>query len=444
MIPLGVDSHLLEEKRDAPRDLDMQNKWKECRWGDVATLEYGKSLREYVQGLGSYPVYGTNGLIGRHSEPLCNHPGVIVGRKGAYRGIHYSAKPFYVIDTAFYLEPKADVDLKWAYYSLLTLDINGMDSGSAIPSTSRDDFYALPLNLPPLQEQRAIAHILGTLDDKIELNRRMNETLEAMARAIFKSWFVDFDPARAKAERRQPFGMDAETAALFPDSFQDSSLGKIPKGWRVGKLGDVLSAIETGGRPKGGVRDICEGVPSVGAESIVGLGLFDYSKTKFVPRDFFQAMNKGHVHDRDVLLYKDGGRPGVYEPHLTMIGDGFPFEEFCINEHVYRLRTDPAIPQCYLYFWLASDLTMDEMRTRGTGVAIPGLNSTAVRELTVLHPCSPILRAFDHSVSPSVQRIFCNCKESHTLSRLRDTLLPKLISGDIRIRNTERFIEAST
>ncbi|RLB80576.1 MAG: restriction endonuclease subunit S, partial [Deltaproteobacteria bacterium] len=165
----------------------MQRGWKQCEWGDLATLEYGKALRGYQNKRGRYRVYGTNGPIGWHDKPLCHHPGVIIGRKGAYRGIHYSPEPFFVIDTAFYLEPKEDIDLRWAYYELLTHDINSMDSGSAIPSTSREAFYHLPVKVPPKDQQRRIAHILGTLDDKIELNRKMSQTLEAMAQAIFKS-----------------------------------------------------------------------------------------------------------------------------------------------------------------------------------------------------------------------------------------------------------------
>ena len=134
----------------------MASEWRQCEWGDVATLEYGKSLRTYRSESGLFRVFGTNGQIGWHDEPLCMHPGVVVGRKGAYRGIHYSPEPFFVIDTAFFLEPKEDMDLRWAYYCLLTYDINGMDSGSAIPSTSRDAFYRLPVSVPPLPEQQAI------------------------------------------------------------------------------------------------------------------------------------------------------------------------------------------------------------------------------------------------------------------------------------------------
>ena len=275
---------------------------------------------------------------------------------------------------------------------------------TAQPTLNLRDVARLPIPMPPRDERIRISHVLSAIDEKIELSQRMNETLEATARALFRSWFVDFDPVRAKAEGRDT-GLPKHLADIFPDSFEDTGLGKIPKGWRIGKLGGVLSVVETGGRPRGGVRDITEGVPSVGAESIVGIGHFDYSKTRFVPRDFFANMNKGHVQDYDVLLYKDGGRPGVYEPHLTVVGDGFPFTEFCINEHVYRLRTEPTLPQSYLFFYLSSDSAMEEMRTRGTGVAIPGLNSTAVRELAVLEPSVPALEAFENSVSPIVRRL---------------------------------------
>ncbi len=213
----------------------MNTNWTETTWGDIATLEYGKSLRGIQDPEGLYHVYGTNGPIGKHSEPLCPYPSVIVGRKGAYRGVHYSREPFFVIDTAFYLKPKVEMDTRWAYYQLLTQDINGLDSGSAIPSTSREDFYALPVWLPALDEQRAIAHVLGALDDKIELNRRMNRTLEEMARAIFQDWFVDFGPTRAKMEGQDPY-LPPELWDLFPDQLVDSELGEIPEGWEVREL----------------------------------------------------------------------------------------------------------------------------------------------------------------------------------------------------------------
>jgi type I restriction enzyme S subunit len=305
-------------------------------------------------------------------------------------------------------------------------------TGSTFPNLSQDQLAGLSWPSLSEAEQRVIARILGALDDKIELSRRMNETLEAIARTIFKSWFVDFDPVRGKAVGRD-VGLPSGIAGLFPDEFADSDLGAIPRGWRVGRLGDVLTALETGGRPKGGVKDIAVGVPSVGAESIVGLGYFDYGKTRFVPLEFFKAMTKGHVRDADVLLYKDGGRPGEFEPHVTMVGDGFPFDTFCINEHVYRVRTEPGVPQEYLYFWLSSEGAMDEMRNRGTGVAIPGLNSGAVRQLAVLLPGELTLAQFHGRVGKLVRRVLANCNQSRTLAAVRGTLLPRLISGELRV-----------
>jgi len=150
--------------------------WEQFEWGDLATLEYGKSLKNYRNGEGSIEVFGTNGPIGwTAADPLASGPGVVVGRKGAYRGIHLAERDFYVIDTAFWLNPIRDFDIRWAYYELLTHDINSMDSGSAIPSTSRDAFYNLPVSLPPIATQRAIARTLGALDSKIESNEQIVE-----------------------------------------------------------------------------------------------------------------------------------------------------------------------------------------------------------------------------------------------------------------------------
>ncbi|MBL8623488.1 MAG: restriction endonuclease subunit S [Myxococcales bacterium] len=303
------------------------------------------------------------------------------------------------------------------------------------------DLARLEVPWPSLEQQNSVCKVLIALDEKIELNRQMNETLEAMARALFKSWFVDFDPVRAKMAGRAPFGMDAATAAMFPSSLASGS--EYPAGWVVADLGSLVSVLETGGRPKGGVRHITCGIPSVGAESISRVGDFDFSKTRYVPEDYYHAMTKGRVEDRDVLLYKDGGRPGEFEPHVSMFGDGFPFAKFGINEHVYRIRSRPPVTQAFLYFQLASDSSLDEMRRRGTGVAIPGLNSTSARALSFPLPPAGLVAAFSTVAEPLLARIFANGKESRTLAELRDLLLPKLLSGELRIREAERAVEAA-
>lgn len=221
-------------------------------------------------------------------------------------------------------------------------------------------------------------------------------------------------------------------------------MGQIPEGWQVSPLGDVAEELEIGGRPKGGVAAYQSGVPSIGAENIVGLGHFDYSKTKYVPEEFFAQMKKGRLRSRDILLYKDGGRPGEFEPHITLFGDGFPFDRCSINEHVYRIRAIQGLGQNYLYFWLASDLAMEEMRVKGTGVAIPGLNSTQARSLRTLVPSESVAMEFGRVTETCVARMLKSCTESRSLEAIRDALLPKLISGELRIRDAERFVEAAT
>ena len=409
----------------------MRDNWCTCRWGDLATLEYGKALRGYEYGVGQYPVYGTNGLIGRNIEPLCKHPGVIIGRKGAYRGVHYSKVPFFVIDTAFYLEPKTEIDLTWAYYELLTQDINSMDSGSAIPSTSRDSFYNLHVRVPPLSEQHAIAHILGTLDDKIELNRRMNETLEAMARAIFKSWFVDFDPVRAKAEGRQPEGMDADTAALFPDSFEDSPLGKIPKGWKISSF-DQLVEIWSGGTPQTSIDAYWNGdipwftvtdAPSESDIFVIDTGKYitqagvDNSATRLLPVGTTIISARGTV-----------GK-------LAMVG-----RPMAMNQTCYGLKGKKGYPDPFIYF--QTKALIEELKQRTHGCVFDTIIRDTFKILEVASPPPNVAEAFGEKVEPILQKIYGNLLESRTLAAIRDALLPKLLSGEVRVKDPERFFEA--
>ena len=271
---------------------------------------------------------------------------------------------FFVIDTAFYLEPKTEIDLTWAYYELLTQDINSMDSGSAIPSTSRDSFYNLHVRVPPLSEQHAIAHILGTLDDKIELNRRMNETLEAMARALFKSWFVDFDPVRAKAEGRQPEGMDADTAALFPDSFEDSALGKIPKGWRVGNIGDLASNRRIGVDPS----QLRPGTPYIGLEHMPrkSIALFEWGQADGV------ASNKFRFSGGDILF-------GKLRPYFHKVGVA-PLDGVCSTDILVIFPKKPH------YFALAlahvsSEELIQYVDAASTGTKMPRTNWQDIAQL---------------------------------------------------------------
>jgi type I restriction enzyme S subunit len=313
--------------------------------------------------------------------------------------------------------------------------------GSAQPNISAGGIEEISIYLPELRVQKEIAHILGTLDDKIELNRKTNETLEAMAKALFKSWFVDFDPVRAKAEGR-PTGLPYEISDLFPDSFEDSELGEIPSGWEVAELGDCELDIESGRRPKGGIdKNLTFGIPSIGAESIASVGQFDFSKTKWVDNDFANSSNKGWIQNFDVALYKDGGKPGEFRPGTALYGDGFPFERAMVNEHVFLLRSS-HLGQCYLYYLFNFDLVLAQIIHKGSSKgAQPGLNQEEVRTSSFVKPGKRLLDVFNQTVEPSIKKQLLIGKQCQVLSQMRDTLLPKLISGEIRIPDAERMLE---
>ena len=311
-----------------------------------------------------------------------------------------------------------------------------MGVGSVIRHFGPTHLSQMRTVVPPLSEQRGIAHVLGTLDDKIELYRRENETLEAMARALFKSWFVDFEPVHAKVERRDT-GLSRVIADRFPDRLNTHGL---PNGWHRPQLGQLLTVLETGRRPKGGVANIREGIPSVGAESIVKVGHFEYSKTKYVQSVFYERMSKGRVVDGDVLVYKDGGKPGELRPAVTYVSRGFPFSRFCINEHVFRVRTN-AVSQQVLYLALSTDDAFWQMRELATGVAQPGLNQSAMRSLRITLPNDGVLMQHAGAlIDPLLDQCNRNSIDGHKLASVRDLLLPRLISGEMSLNQADKVV----
>ena len=401
-----------------PRERTIFN-WRETRWGDIATLEYGRALRAHSRGKGAFRVYGTNGPIGWHHEVLCKNPGVIVGRKGAYRGIHYSVEPFFVIDTAFYLKPKEELEARWAYYALLTQDINGMDSGSAIPSTSREEFYSLPVSVPPPTEQRAIAHILGTLDDKIELNRRMNETLEAMARALFKSWFVDFDPVRAKMEGRDT-GLPKDVVELFPDRLLVSEIGEVPEGWKLWRLGELGKCQRRTIEPYAH--------PDLEFE-LFSIPAHDSGKLSNREKGSDIRSIKTLVPAGAVLLSKLN--PEI--PRVWMPAKGADGRQVCSTEFLVFTPSDIASRSLlYSLFTDASFRTMLQSMVTGTSKSHQRVPVKALTDRKVLFGTPSVFRAFGDLVAPVFSKTVENRSQSSNLVALRDALLPKLVSGELR------------
>lgn len=298
-------------------------------------------------------------------------------------------------------------DLCDPYYFTYFYSIDNLrylDSGSAQSQITIDALTKVNLKLPPLSEQKKIAAILSSLDEKIETNRRINARLEELAQSLFKSWFIDFTP----------FG------------------GEMPEDWSYRSVADYPHEIETGKRPKGGVSGITEGIPSIGAESIKGIGYYDYSKTKYIPFEYAESMKKGLIQDFDLLIYKDGGKPGYFIPDFSMMGLGFPFEKMFLNEHVFRLNFGKPELNVFSYFFFKTDEVMNYLNSVGGKAAIPGINQKNVEDIEILDLNIPQVFQFGAIVLPMFKTILENCKESAHLSKLRDALLPKLMSGELK------------
>jgi type I restriction enzyme, S subunit len=325
-----------------------------------------------------------------------------------------------------------------------------MEGTSGRQRVSSQSLSEYELLLPPIANRKKIGQILSTLDDKIELNRNMNQTLEDMAQGLFKSWFVNFKPVHAKANASsdadydqiaKELGMSREILDLFPDKFEESGLGKIPKGWVIKKLGECDFQIESGKRPKGGIdKELNYGFPSVGAESISPIGAFDYSKEKYITKSFAKTIKSGKISNFDVVLYKDGARLSDNEclnDKLSIYGEDFPYKEFFINEHIYILRSED-LGQFFLYYLMTSKNSISHLVNCATSKAAqPGLNQTEVKDLKFLSPELELIEAFNNLVSPIVKKQLNNGRKNNDLSKLRDLLLPKLLSGEIEVSDME-------
>jgi type I restriction enzyme S subunit len=402
--------------------------WLTTTVGEFVKFNYGKSLPERERDkTGKIPVYGSNGIVGYHTKSLINTPSIIIGRKGTIGSVNYSKIPCWAIDTTFFVTELKEGDLLYAYYLLKSLQLHQYNSDSAVPGLNRDNAHSKLINLPPLSEQKAIAHILGRLDDKIELNQRMNKTLEDIARAIFKSWFIDFDPVRAKMEGRQPEGMSKEVADLFPDSFVDSELGMIPKGWEVNQVNKICN-VTRGASPRPIQEYINGTVPWIKiADATASNGCFIF-KTK-------EAIKENGI-EKSVIVY-----PGdlILSNSATCGVPMFVELKGCIHDGWLLFRKFKKVSKNYLYYSLEN--ISQHLVNIADGSVQKNLNTTIVGQQVLVLPPLNFLKNFDSICDNLFSKIKMNSLECFTLINTRDTLLPKLISGEIRIKEAEKIIE---
>jgi type I restriction enzyme S subunit len=416
--------------------------------------------------------------MGFHSVPMARGPGVIIGRTGTLDSVFYVERDYWPHNTTLWVKDFHGNLPKFIYYFLKGLSIGYMNVGSANPTLNRNHLHQITIRLPPLQEQIAVASILGSLDDdilirqggesgglkrlfkhlmkrllsgewsvdhakewlrttrptvqayddKIELNRRMNQTLEEIARALFKFWFVDFGPVRAKAEGRWKKGeslpgMPADMWGLWPSEFEASEIGEIPKGWTVGTLA--------------GMADVTQGsTPSTASDEYWEPPEIDWVTVKDLSSTSHHALLSTARKLSRSGLAKIGS---VMVPrHSILLSTGAPIGYFAVTTIPAALGTRVAAIQPhggvgghYLRCWIA--VSTEEFRDAANGTTFPQLLLSTLREFPIVVPTRDLLSAFDSHLAPISERVVSNCRESATLASTRDALLPKLLSGEIRV-----------
>lgn len=298
-----------------------------------------------------------------------------------------------------------------------------LNAGAAFDILKYKDILDFEIPIPPFSDQRAIARILSTLDDKIELNRRMNETLEAIIWTLFKSWFVDFDPAHAKVEGHQPVGMDAEASELFPDGFEESVLGKIPRGWRVATIGEVVQVV-SGGTPRtqepaywhGGTIHWATPKDLIASSSPVLL-----NTERRITKLGLHQISSGLLPKGTVLLSSRA-------PIGCLAITEFPV---AINQGIIALVCNAISSNHYLLRWIQANLPIIQSWVNGTSFL--GISKADLRMLPILLPPQTLVNLFTSRIETIHRQIINNLNQSRMLASIRDNMLPKLLSGEVRV-----------
>ena len=354
--------------------------WKEDILGNVLEVKYGKDHKKLAEG--QYPVYGSGGLMRYVDSKLYDGPSILIPRKGTLNNIMFVESPFWTVDTMFWTIINTDkIDPKFLFYSICKRDFASMNVGSAVPSMTVSILNDIQISYPKnLADQRRIASILSSLDRKIELNNKINADLEEMAQAIFKNWFVDFEP--------------------FKDGkFMDSELGMIPEGWKVGCLGDIAE-ITSGKRPPKKSKDKTKElfIPLIGASDIMGF-------------------TSDVLYERPILVIGRVGTHGVVQR----------FQEKCWPSD------NTLVVESSYYNYVYQLLKGIDYSAINRGSTQPLITQTDVKNTDVIIAPENVLKEYESITSTLFSKHRANIKESSRLSLLRDTLLPRLMSGELEV-----------
>ena len=383
--------------------------WKEYRLGELLTIKYGKDHKKLHDG--SIPAYGSGGIMRYVNKSIYEHSSILIPRKGSLNNIIYIGTPFWTVDTMFWTIINTElVNPKYLYYAICKFDFAGLNVGSAVPSLTVPVIENIKITLPSLNKQKRIANILSSLDDKIELNRRINENLEQQAQALFKSWFVDFEP--------------------FKDGkFVDSELGMIPEGWRVGTIGDYCK-IRSGFAFKSSWWTE-RGVKIVKIKNISSSGILNMDDCSYVSKENVSKAKEFSLKSGDILIAMTGATIGKFclVPALK--------EEIYVNQRVgkFFLGENPIMKIPFIHGLLKCENIISQIMNKGQGSAQPNISGNDIETIPIIYPPEDIILKYNELVSPYFSMIIENISACDFISQLRDTLLPRLMSGKLEIKD---------
>ena len=383
--------------------------WKEYKLGDILTIKYGKDHKLLADG--DIPIYGSGGIMRYGERSLYDGPSILIPRKGSLNNIMYSDKPFWTVDTMFWsIINNTVANPLFVYYSICKKDFASLNVGSAVPSLTVPVIEDINILLPSLAEQKQIVSILKSLDDKIEVNRRINDNLEQQAQALFKSWFVDFEPFK-----------DGE--------FEESELGRIPKGWRVGTIGEICK-FENGFAFK--------------SETYVNNGDYKVITIKNVQDGYLDTNGANSVscipdkmpaycnlNSGDILLSLTGnvGR-------CCFVTE----DKLLLNQRVAKIKATINNHWGYVYTLFRTSDFKEKMIGIARGTAQANLSPVETSRLQIVIPPLNISEAFSLITNDNYQTMITKTMESRRLAELRDALLPKLMSGELKVNEVEKDI----
>jgi type I restriction enzyme S subunit len=389
--------------------------WKEYKLSDLMQIKYGKDHKHLADGV--FPLYGSGGIMRYVEKPLYSEASILIPRKGTLSNLFFLDKPFWSVDTMFYSIINKQLALpKYLYYTLKTFDLASLNVGSAVPSLTTEVLNDVLVSVPDIDTQTAIAEILSSLDDKIELNNKINQELENLAQTLFKQWFIDFEFPNENGEPYKSSGGE----------MVDSELGEIPKGWKVETFGDLCKVVN-------GYAFKSKDFQETGNNGILKIrnvngSIVDIINTQFVASDVVKSVQeKFRVLSGHILIAMTGaevGKIGIV-PETN--------KNLWLNQRVGRF--EPVLGNSIVFiFHLFNVLNFTQaVRNSAMGSAQPNISASGIEGLHCIIPDKNVILKYSSINQDAYNLTLNHLGENQELTNLRDTLLPKLISGELEV-----------